>query len=69
MTINKAQGQTLDRAGLYLPRPVFSHRQLYVAFSRVKSFANIKVAIAETAEQQVREHCIITSNIVYKEVL
>ncbi|GAN11433.1 ATP-dependent helicase RRM3-like [Mucor ambiguus] len=30
MTINKAQGQTLDSIGLYLPKPVFSHGQLYV---------------------------------------
>ena len=34
MTINKSQGQSLERAGLLLPRPVFSHGQLYVAFLR-----------------------------------
>lgn len=37
MTINKAQGQTLDRVGILLQKgECFSHGQLYVAFSRVR---------------------------------
>src|SRR5204863_2450977 len=34
MTINKVQGQTLNYVGLCLMEPVFTHGQLYVAFSR-----------------------------------
>ena len=41
MTINKAQGQTFDKVGIYLPAPVFSHGQLHVALSRAKSFKDI----------------------------
>ncbi|GFU72657.1 ATP-dependent DNA helicase [Trichonephila clavipes] len=35
MTINKAQGQSLQVCGLNLENPCFSHGQLYVDFSRV----------------------------------
>ena len=45
MTINKAQGQTLTKVGVYLPDPVFSHGQLYVAYSRAGSSSNIKVLV------------------------
>ena len=37
MSTNKAQGHTLDFIGIYLPDSVFTHGQLYVAFSRVHS--------------------------------
>lgn len=61
MTINKAQGQTLDRVGIYLPQPVFSHGQLYVAMSRVRSFENLKVQIIPKGNT--------TLNVVFREVL
>ena len=34
LTLNRAQGQPLKRAGLYLPISVFSHGHLYAGFSR-----------------------------------
>ncbi|XP_044980863.1 uncharacterized protein LOC123448144 [Hordeum vulgare subsp. vulgare] len=43
MTINKAQGQTIPNVGVYLPDPVFSHGQLYVALSRATAKSNIKI--------------------------
>ncbi|XP_074315213.1 uncharacterized protein LOC141651397 [Silene latifolia] len=43
MTINKAQGQTVQRVGVYLPRSCFSHGQLYVALSRARSARDLKV--------------------------
>ncbi|CAN1812469.1 ATP-dependent DNA helicase PIF1 [Linum perenne] len=65
MTINKSQGQTLDHVGLYLPKPVFSHGQLYVAVSRVRSADGLHVLIQNP--QSMPEDT--TRNIVYHEVL
>ena len=43
MTVNKAQGQTLNKVILYLlGRQLFSHGQLYVALSRGKYFGSVK---------------------------
>jgi ATP-dependent DNA helicase PIF1 len=48
MTINKSQSQTMLRVGLYLPRNVFSHGQLYVAFSRVGRMDALRVSFQMT---------------------
>ncbi|KAL3813169.1 hypothetical protein ACJIZ3_014437 [Penstemon smallii] len=66
MTINKAQGQTLDFVGIYLKEPVFSHGQLYVALSRAKSGAGVKILIHP--DSKATAHIDYTKNMVYGEV-
>ena len=69
MTINKAQGQTFDRVGIYLPSPVFSHGQLYVAFSRARSMETVKVKVIDSHQQGKRGERTVTPNVVFREVL
>ena len=68
LTINKAQGQTFrERTGVYLPQPVFSHGQLYVALSRASSFAACRMLLMPEAEDHVGppgEHAHHTLNVV-----
>ncbi|OMO89364.1 DNA helicase PIF1, ATP-dependent [Corchorus olitorius] len=59
-----AMGQTLKFVGLYLPRPVFAHGQLYVALSRVTSFEGLKILIHDSDGNATNQ----TSNVVYKEI-
>ncbi|XP_019255007.1 PREDICTED: ATP-dependent DNA helicase PIF1-like [Nicotiana attenuata] len=67
MTINKAQGQTLDFVGIYLREPVFSHGQLYVALSRAKASNCVKLLIRPPNPDSDDDHS--TYNIVYDEII
>ncbi|KAG6679025.1 hypothetical protein I3842_14G110200 [Carya illinoinensis] len=67
MTINKSQGQTLDFVGIYLPQPVFSHGQLYVALSRAKTASTVRILIRPVSTERSEKNC--TKNIVYTELL
>lgn len=63
MSINKSQGQSFDSVGLYVPQHsrIFGHGQLYVALSRCRCKAGIKVNIEAKNK--------LLDNIVYQEVL
>ena len=65
MTINKSQGQSLQSVGLYLPKPVLSHGQLYMAFLRVQSKSGLKILIHDKEGKPLN----MTTNVVFKEVL
>ena len=59
MTINKAQGQSLQVCGLNLKNPCFSNGQLYVACSRVGKASNLFIYSQDGK----------TKNIVYQKAL
>lgn len=61
MTINKSQGQSMNRVGLFLQNQVFSHGQLYVALSRATSPDRVSVLLPERT--------ITATNVVFREAL
>jgi ATP-dependent DNA helicase PIF1 len=79
MTVNKAQGQTIPNASIYLPEPVFSHGQLYVALSRSTARKNVKILVipdgdnkktnSDESKKKRRLVNTYTKNIVWKEIL
>ncbi len=60
MTINKVQSQTMKIVGIYLPKPVFTHGQLYVALSRATHVNDVSIFCPNGKT---------TTNVVYMELL
>ena len=58
ITINKSQGQSFGRIGIYAPTLLFTHGQLYVILSRSRSGPQGIAVLSRTI-----------NNVVYKEVL
>lgn len=72
MTINRSQSQSFKSVGLILRKPPFAHGQLYVALSRTRSKANLKVQVfSDSLMGQLNPDNpdIFVPNIVYKEAL
>jgi len=69
MTINKAQGQTLEKLGMYLMRRVFSHGQLYVGLSRVGAPSDISCCPgldADPGNMIAKDGHYYTKNVVFR---
>lgn len=66
MTVNKSQGQTLTRVGVYSVKDFFSHGQLYVAASRVGNPEQLRILMLNDVDKTKRKEMI---NVVYKEIL
>ena len=72
MTINEAQDQSVNNFGVYLPEPVFSHQQLYVALTGAGLPHRTKDILIDVKDNQgpiqdnFRKY---TTSVVYNEVL
>ena len=72
MTINIAQGQSINNLGVYLLQPVFSHGQLYVALSMAGLPHRTKVILIDVKDTQgpiQDNNGKYTTNVVYNEIL
>ena len=71
ITINKSQGQTLNRAVLCLFKPVFTHGQLYVALSRVRTPDSLSICLLPPSEPTPQQQSSPprTANVVYQQAL
>jgi ATP-dependent DNA helicase PIF1 len=68
LTMNRSQGQTLDRVVVDLTRHCFMHGHLNVALSRIREASNIAVHISGN-DYDSDNKMVITTNVVYPEIV
>ena len=71
LTINRSQGQTLERALLDLRRPAFAHGHAYVAVSRVHVADDLGVFVDGTCCETRADgsRCAVLASVIYHELL
>ena len=71
LTINRAQGQSASKCGILLPKDVWTHGQIYVAFSRCGNPNNIYVWAEQSQFEtyNLSKQKTYDKNVVYNEVI
>lgn len=68
LSMNRSQGQTLDRVVVDLTRHCFMHGHLNVALSRIRDAANIALYVSES-DYDDDNKMVTTSNVVYPDII
>jgi ATP-dependent DNA helicase PIF1 len=68
LSMNRSQGQTLDRVVVDLTKHCFMHGHLNVAMSRIRDAKKIAVYVSE-GDYDDANKMVVTSNVVYPEIL
>ena len=71
LTINRAQGQSASKCGILLPKDVWTHGQIYVAFSRCGNPNNIYVWAEQSQfdAYNLPKNKKYVKNVVYKDII
>ena len=71
LTINRAQGQSASTCGILLPKDVWTHGQIYVAFSRCGNPNNIYVWAEQSQfdTYELPKNKNYVKNVVYDEII
>ena len=71
LTINRSQGQSVSKCGILLPKNVWTHGQIYVAFSRCGNPKNIYVWAEQSQFEKynLKNDKTYVKNVVYNEII